>query len=142
MKRTQIFLVTVGFLIISCISGEKHSKSEAEIIGTYVREYSFKAIDLETGHELGVSIVRDTIFIRSNQNGFEVTNNKWMLNEHGRQGWRNMEHSEDRPMATYQVKFDLTDNSLSAESHPTLHFDFEKGLLYVGKKLDFPYHKV
>jgi hypothetical protein len=141
MKGAMIFLVTVGFFI-SCVSREKHSKSETEIVGTYVREYSFKAIDPETGHELGVSTVRDTIFIRSKLNGIEVANNKWMLNDHGRQGWRNMEHSENRPMETYHVKFDPADNSLNAESHPTLHFDFEKGLLYVGKKLDFPYHKV
>ena len=41
-----------------------------KISGTYVKEYSFKVVNPETGNEIGFRTIRDTIFVNPIQNGY------------------------------------------------------------------------
>jgi hypothetical protein len=142
MKLGFVFIVLTAIAVISCGSRENHTKPETEITGAYVKQYSFKVVDTGTGREIGMSTVRDTIFIRSKENGFEVSNNKWRLNDYDREGWRNMEHAEDKPVSTYHAVFNPTDNSLNAEFMPPIHFDQGRHNLFKGKGRDNPYNRV
>jgi hypothetical protein len=51
-------------MILSCGSKNNHLEPD-KISGTYVREYTFKVIHLESGDEIGMRTIRDTITIRS-----------------------------------------------------------------------------
>ena len=66
-----------------------------------------------TDTKLGMGRIRDTIFIAPKQDGFEVSNNKWRLDEYNDHGWQDLEHKENHPMPTYKVTFDPTDSSLN-----------------------------
>lgn len=94
MKARVDLIVTIGYLILSC-GGKNNSEHEGKITGTYVREYSFKVTNSESGNEIGISTVRDTIFIAQTGSSYEISNNKWRLNDYDREGWQNMDHSED-----------------------------------------------
>src|SRR5687767_3123552 len=133
MKSGFSLIVAVSLMIMSCGSKENGSGADSKILGTYVKEYSFKVTNTGTGEEIGMSTVRDTIFIKPKQNGYEVSNNKWKLNDYDREGWQSMEHSEDHPLRTYQATFDPTDNSLNAQFMVPLYLD-QKGKLLKGKK--------
>src|SRR6266705_6026150 len=106
MKSNFILIVTVGFAMTSCGPRENHSNSDWEIAGSYTKEYSFKVTNTNSGDEVGMSTIRDTIFIKPKQTGYEISNNKWRLNDYDKEGWQNMEHSEDHPLRTYQATFD------------------------------------
>src|SRR6478752_2992819 len=100
MKQSLTIIVAVGFLIASCTRG-KDTSSSGDISGAYAKEYSFKVVNQETGTEIGMRTIRDTIFIQSAEIGYIVSNKKWTLNDYDREGWQNMEHSENRPMQTF-----------------------------------------
>ena len=141
MKRGLGVIVAVGIVVFAC-GTKDHSRSNDEISGTYVREYSFKVVNPETGNEIGFRAIRDTIFVNPKQNGYEVSNNKWRLNDYDKEGWQNMEHTEDRPMPIYIAVFDPTDSSLNAEHALPLYLDLNKGHLYRDKKTDAPFRRV
>ena len=111
MKKRFGVIVVVGIVVFACGSKE-HSRPNDEISGTYVREYSFKVVNPETGAEIGMRTVRDTIFITPVDERFEVSNHKWAKNDYDNEGWRNMEHADDRPIPTYQAVFAKKDSSL------------------------------
>ncbi len=73
MIINKILLVSFGFTILSCGKG-RDSTSTDEICGAYVREYSFNVVNQETGDVAGMRTIRDTIFIRPIDNGYEVSN--------------------------------------------------------------------
>lgn len=104
--------VAVGLAILGCFTTEK--KSADQISGTYAREYSFKVNNQESGDEIGMRIIRDTIFVRVVQDGFEVSNSKWQKNDYDTEGWRSMIHSEDRPMPTYLATYADADGRLNS----------------------------
>src|SRR5882672_12810833 len=104
MKKGLWFIVIVGTLVFAC-GIRDNSRSHDEISGAYVREYSFKIINPETGAEIGMRTIRDTIFIRPVEERYEVSNSKWRLNDYDKEGWQNMEHAEDRSMPTSQATF-------------------------------------
>lgn len=135
-------IVTVGFAMASCGSREDRSDSNSEITGIYAKEYSFKVTNTNSGEEIGMSTVRDTIFIKPKETGYEISNNKWRLNDYDKEGWQNMEHSEDHPLRTYQATFDQTDNSLNAQFMAPLYIDREEQRLFKGKGKDAFYRKV
>ena len=141
MKRGLGVWITVGMLVFAC-GMKDQSRSIDEISGTYVREYSLKVVNPETGNEIGLRTIRDTIFVNPKQNGYEVSNNKWRLNDYDKEGWQNMEHTEDRPMPIYIAVFDPTDSSLNAEHALPLYLDLNKGHLYRDKKTDAPFRRV
>lgn len=132
MIRSLIVIVVVG-LEISCNSRQENSMEANGIIGAYAREYSFKVVNTENGKEIGMSTIRDTIFISPKFDGYEVSNNRWRLNRYDNQGWKNMEHSEDRPMMTHSVTFDQTDNSLNSQLFVPLYLSLNEGKLRKGK---------
>jgi hypothetical protein len=140
MISRLMYMAIVGLVSVSCISKENRVEGDNEILGTYAREYSFKVENTATGEVVGMSTVRDTIFIKPKQNGYEVSNNKWRLNDFDREGWQNMEHAEDRPLRTYTATFDPTDNSLNAQFMVPLCLD-KTGKLFRGKSRDSFYDK-
>jgi hypothetical protein len=100
-------LVLVGFFILACGVKEKPD----EVSGVYVHEYSFEIVNPESGAKIGLRTVRDSIFIKAIEVGYEVANKKWRKNDYDLEGWQNMEHSDDRPMPLFRASFDL--NKLS-----------------------------
>ena len=142
MITKLILIVVAGLVLTSCGSKENRTHSEQDITGTYVLEYSFAVKNQETGEEIGMRSVRDTIFIRAKQTGYEVANNKWRLNDYDKEGWQNMEHSDDRPLSTYNAVFDVTDNSLNAQLMAPLYLILPDGILYKGKGREFPYRRI
>ena len=141
MKRGLEVIVAVGFVVFAC-GTKNQSRSNDKISGTYVREYSFKVVNPETGNEIGLRTIRDTIFVNPKQNGYEVSNNKWRLNDYSKEGWQNMGHTEDRPIPIYIAVFDPTDSSLNAEHALPLYLDLIEGHLYKGKKGEAPFRRV
>jgi len=113
-----------------------------EIPGVYVREYSFRVTNPETGREVGMRTIRDTIFIRAVENSYEVSNSKWRLNDYDREGWQTMEHAEDRPMLLYRSTFSPGDSSLISESRPSLYLNLRKMELYKSDKCSNAYRKL
>lgn len=141
MKRRLVVIVAVGIVVFACGSKD-HSRSNDKISGTYVREYSFKVVNPETGNEIGFRTIRDTIFVNPKQDGYEVSNKKWRLNDYDKEGWQSMEHAEDRSMPTYIAAFAPSNSSLNAEHALPLYLDLIGGNLYQGKKGDAPFRRV
>ncbi len=129
MKTNMTLIVAVGFAIFSCSSG-RDSGSNDEISGTYVREYSFKVLNPETGNEVGMRTIRDTIFIRSIESGYEVSNRKWRLNGYDKEGWQSMAHSDERPIPLFTAALDLDDKSLVSNEGKILHFELDNESVY------------
>lgn len=126
MRASLIFIAMVGLAILSCRTKNNFSQEE-EIPGIYIREYSFTVIHPQTGEEIGIRTVRDTIFIRSNRGGYEVSNEKWSRNDYDDKSWRNMEHADDRPMPCHQARFDPVNNAIVSEFYPPLYLKVEGG---------------
>jgi hypothetical protein len=133
--------VTVGLAILGCITTEK--KSADQISGTYAREYSFKVNNPESRDEIGMRTIRDTIFVRVVQEGFEVSNSKWQKNDYDTEGWRSMIHSEDRPMPTYLATY--ADGRLNPQQPglaPILYTDPSNQTISKSPDKTQPYQKV
>ena len=79
MNRLSI-MVMVGTVVFACGTKEQ-SKARDEISGSYAREYSYKVINPESGTEIGITTVRDTIFIRSVEGEYEVSNHESQMDE-------------------------------------------------------------
>ena len=141
MKTKITIIVAVGFAIFSCSNG-RDSGSGDKISGAYVREYSFKVVHPETGNEVGVRTIRDTIFIRQVENIYEVSNNKWRLNDYDKNGWKNMDHDDDRSMPTFKATFNSARVSLDSESMPHLFLDLGMEQLFKDKSREKPYQKL
>lgn len=108
----RFIFITLFYAVVSC--AEKGTVSADEISGTYVKEVDFEVPDpYNIEKTLGMGKIRDTIFISAKQDGFEVSNNKWRLNDYDDLGWQNLEFEENRPMPTYKVIFDPSDSSLN-----------------------------
>jgi hypothetical protein len=140
MKKRSFIIVTVAILFSTC--GTNDQASQDEISGKYVREYSFKIVNPETSTEIGMRTIRDTVFIRPVGEKYEVSNRKWKLNDYDKEGWQNMEHTEDRSMPMYQAIFNSTDGTLDSESLPQLFLDLGKGELFKDQNRDKPYQKL
>ena len=69
--------------------------------------YSVDVIDAETGEVMGTRTVRDTIFIRREGDGFEVSNRKWLQNDYDGKGWVDSMQGEIEPMKTYKAEYNL-----------------------------------
>jgi hypothetical protein len=139
-----IQLCAVGIVAISC-GPKDNGLSNDSASGVYVREFSHEVVNVNSGSKIGMAKVRDTIFVQEADNGYVVSNHKWRLNDFDQDGWVSMEHSESRPLPTFQASFDKTSSMLVAEnelvSHP-LYFDSENKKLYKGKSKELEYLKV
>ncbi|MCA2776023.1 MAG: hypothetical protein ACK514_11355 [Bacteroidota bacterium] len=141
MKIRRIFSLIVGLIALSCGSNNNHFESD-EVSGAYVREYTFKVINPESGTEIGMRTIRDTIIIQPINKDYEVSNNRWGLNDYDKDGWRNMEHADDRPLPTYVATYESKTHSLKAVGTASniIHLDIETNQLYWAK--DKPYKKI
>jgi hypothetical protein len=110
MKSITILMPSIYFLLVCCT---RSSVERSQISGVYVKETVFDVIHPLTDNRLGIGRIRDTIFVAPKQNSFEISNNKWRLDEYNDHGWQNLQHEENHPMPTYQVTFDPTDSSLN-----------------------------
>ena len=108
---------------------KENSKLSDPISGTYVREYSFKVVNPETGADIGIRTIRDTIFVEPGGDHYQVTNRKWATNDYDAEGWRNMQHSDDRPLASYSASFSSFDSTLNSQQMISLR------VVALGKKL-------
>lgn len=134
MKTISIAIVIVGLGVSSCNSKEQKAKNSDEISGVYVREYSIKILNAESGKEVGVRTVRDSIFIKPFEDMFEISNHKWANNNYDHEGWRNMEHSDDRPKSSYLSTYNTIDKVLKTENQPALRVDLENHIVFWRKE--------
>jgi hypothetical protein len=138
MKYTTL-IVAVGFAMFSCSTVQD---SKEEIAGTYVREYSFKIVNQESGKEIGMRTVRDTIFLRTVESEYEVSNSKWKLNDYDSEGWQNMAHSDDRPMPDFNAVFDSKENRIVSKSQSNQFLNLDGNQLFKDKERKLAYVKV
>lgn len=131
MKYTISLLVIVSFIWNACQT--KSDSHKREITGIYVREYSYKVIHPNSGQEIGMRTVRDSIFIEGEGDRYRITNTKWRQNDYDALGWQNMEHAEDRPMATELMNFDPNTKSLFSNSSLRIFLDPNDSGLTIGK---------
>jgi len=89
----------------------------------------------ENGAEVGMRTVRDTIFIKPTGDKLEVSNRKWAKNDYDLEGWKNMEHAEDRPFPTSTANFEPVTNSFHLDNgnSPSLSMNPNKSELKNGK---------
>lgn len=135
-------LSTIGFMMVSCLNT---TIKPEQISGVYVKEVEFEVIHPLTDTKLGMGRIRDTIFVAPKQDGFEVSNNKWRLDEYNDHGWQNLEHEENHPMPTYKVTFDPTDSSLNpvvSGFFLSLKLDLKNRQLQKGKNKKNVFNKV
>lgn len=142
MKARSRLIIIVGFVMASCVSKENRLSQNDGISGAYAREYSFKVVNPEGGNEIGYATIRDTVFIQQAEKGFRVENHKWRLNDYTKDGWQNMEHSDDRPVPNYEATFQLSDSALVEQSVPNLYLNGQCSALYKGTKGKNPYQRV
>lgn len=103
MKNTIISMGLLMF-IMSC-----RNAGDRDVSGTYTREWTFEEKNLNTGKLIGMAKFRDTIFIKRKSEGFEISNNRWRVNDYDDQGWH--ERSEGI-LHTYPVNYDPVDSTL------------------------------
>jgi hypothetical protein len=139
MKTKSILGIALGLFAISC--GSKDHTQTDGVSGIYVREYSFKVIHAERGDTIGERTIRDTIFIHQKDQSYEVSNHKWSLNDYDNDGWREMEHAEDREIPTYMAIYKQEQNSLISVEETTniLKVDIQNRQVFRG--MDKRYRK-
>lgn len=132
MNRLLVGFVTVGIVVLACGKKDNPGSSD-EISGAYVREYSFKVVHPDTGAEIGMRTIRDTIFIVSIHEKFEVSNHKWAKNDYENAGWRNMEHADDRPFEMILSCFDGKDSTFKVGHQSVLQLHSDKHGVYISR---------
>jgi hypothetical protein len=81
----------------STVSNENNN-SNKDIIGAYVRAYSYEVKNMSTDQVVGIRSVRDTIYIKEKENGFEVSNSKHRMNDYDQDGWIKITGTERMPI--------------------------------------------
>lgn len=129
------YLIVLLALAFGC--GSNANKEIDSVSGVYVREQTVNITDIETGKGIGLRTIRDTIFIKPLKGEFEVINHKWAMNDYDNEGWRNMQHSEDRPRPKYRAKYNDESRTLFGEDI-TLYFERENESVFFvrGKEYD------
>lgn len=140
MMIRGVCLVMSGLICYAC--GTKENASEDLISGTYVREYSREILNQTSGNKLGMRTVRDTIYISSQGEGYQIKNVKWSMNDYDNDGWQDMKHSESKPLPLFTATYDSKSRTLNSESPAPNLVLADDGKLSVGGKSDVPYAKV
>jgi hypothetical protein len=139
----MILIGAGGLLIVSCNSGDKSELVNDAASGVYVREYSIEISNPNTGEKLGIRQVRDSIFIKQSDGGFEVSNRKWRMNDYDQEGWVSMAHADDRPMSTFVASYDQNTRKLDSKSPNVPYALFvDGGKLFRNESRDIEYKKV
>lgn len=141
MKNMSPSSIILGLVILGC-SAKENSKVSDPISGTYVRVYSFKVVNPESGADIGMRTIRDTIFVEPGGDHYQVTNRKWATNDYDLEGWRNMQHSDDRPLASYSASFSSLDSTLNSQQMTTLRIVALGKKLYKGNNQSDAYIKI
>ena len=137
-----VVTVVVSLSIFACTSKETRYPPLDEVAGTYTNAYSVDVIDAETGDVMGMRMVRDTIFIRREGDGFEVSNRKWLQNDYDGNGWVDSMQGEIQAMETYKAEYDLKTGllrPLEENSRPPLFLEDKK--IYWGEDRALEYSK-
>ena len=138
-----VLIVLVSLSIFACTSKEARYPRPDEVPGAYTNTYSVDVIDAEVGDVMGSRTVRDTIFIKREGDGYEVSNRKWLQNDYDGKGWVDSMQGEIEPMKTYQAEYNLKTGllrPLEENSRPPLFLEDEK--IYWGQVRALEYSKV
>lgn len=138
----KISILVIGICFIAC-SREKEYPTPEEVPGIYVNTYKADVLDPATGEVMGSRTVRDTIIIRLSEEGFEVSNHKWLYNDYDGKGWVDSMQGEIEPMNDYVGLFDPENGILSPmikDSNPRLFLEDQK--IYWGDARALEYLKV
>ena len=138
-----VLTLMVSLSIFACTSKETQYPRSDEVPGIYTNAYSVDVIDGETGDVMGTRTVSDTIFIRREGEGFEVSNRKWLQNDYDGNGWVDTMQGEIEPMKPYKAEYNLKTGLLSPleeNSRPPLFLEDEK--IYWGDVKALEYSKV
>lgn len=141
MKTTKISLV-IGLTILFGCTGKTGQNNNADPSGVYVREYTFTVKNPETGRNIGMRTVRDTIFVKKAGDQYEISNHKWMMNGYDQDGWRSMEHADDRPFARYIADFDNGLSQLISSDGSNIDVDIQEEILYCPGERKLKFKKV
>lgn len=140
MMMRVVCLIVGGCICYGC--GTKESANKDDISGTYVREYSREILNQLSGNKMGMRTVRDTIFISSKGDGYQVKNVKWSMNDYDDDGWQDMKHSESKPLPPFTATYDAESRTLNSESAAPDLILADDGKLSVGGKSDIAYAKI
>jgi hypothetical protein len=141
MKRVVIFLIGIS-LCYACGNAESVSGDDS-IAGTYVREYSKEILNQLNGNKVGMRTVRDTLYITSAGDNYQVQNAKWRMNDYDNEGWQDMKHGESGPLPAFAATFDKQTGTLKSETPGiTPALTVVDGKLSVGKQSDIAYSKI
>ena len=138
----RIALLAVCLWLVGC-SHEKKYPTPEEVPGIYVNSYKVDVIDPADGQVMGSRTVADTIYIKRTDQGFEVSNHKWLYNDYDGKEWVDSMQGEIQPMATYVAVFDTEIGTLSPvikDSNPRLFLEDER--VYWGEARALEYVKV
>jgi hypothetical protein len=102
--------------LVSCDSIERANHAGGDVSGTYVREYTIDVPNMNSGGKLGIRQVRDSIFVKHGNNGYEVSNRKWRMNDYDQDGWVSMAHADDRPLPTFFASYDERSERLNPDN--------------------------
>jgi hypothetical protein len=142
MEKIFILISLCFFILFSC-ENKTSSNTKSDITGAYFRDYSFEVKNMSTDQVVGIQNVRDTIFIKEKENGYEVSNAKYRMNDYDQNGWISIGGTEKLP--TFQATFDQTDNSLLPVQNQfvsPIYFDLNKEVLFKNNDRNYPYQKV
>lgn len=149
MKKLTIIFSSAFLFFASC--GEvkeskrdnNNSESNTEITGTYVLEGTYEVKNMSTGKVVGNETIRDTIFIKKKEKGYEVKNSKFKFNDYDQFGWRSI--GGTRKLPTFQATYDKSDTSLIPIQNQfvsPIYLDLKNELLYKDSGKTQPYKKI
>jgi hypothetical protein len=143
MRPKVIFIVAASCGILSCTSSADSGRENADVSGVYVREYAYEVSNPESGKKIGMRQVRDSIFVERTEDGYQVSNRKWRMNDYDQEGWVSMAHAEDRPLPTFLASYDDQLGALTSENPRGMQPIFiENGRLFKDRDKEIPYQKV
>ena len=145
MTLKSILIFAGGLGLVSCNPSENSRLNENGASGVYAREYSSEVIHPETGDRLGIRKIRDSIFVQAADEGYEISNHKWRLNDYDQEGWVSMQYADDRPLPTYIAAYDENSKLLTSKNSnvsQSIFLDIENGKLFKNKSRDIEYLKV
>ena len=143
MTLRTIWIFAGAVVMVSCgMNGDKVG-STSVASGIYVREYAVEINNPETGKKIGMRQVRDSIFVEHGENGYQVSNRKWRMNDYDQEGWVSMSHAEDRPLPTFFASYDDKSGALRPDNSGFMQPIFiEKGRLFKDRDKAKAYQKI
>jgi hypothetical protein len=143
MTLRTIWVFAGAMVIVSCGTNGDKVGSTSDASGIYVREYTIEINNPETGNKIGTRHIRDSIFIELGENGYQVLNRKWRMNDYDQEGWVSMAHAEDRPLPTFFASYDEKSGALRADNYGLMQpILIEKDRLFKDRDKEKAYQKI